>query len=87
MPRLTDGCRRRPPLYGPIALDLAFRIDKTLQNGIASVLLFVLLHDYADGLQDFLDRLMEFGLCGILSDDLFNDLINVRHAVTLRIEL
>ena len=60
-------------------LYLPFGIDEPFENGVAPELLFVRVNNNAEGFKNFLDRLMEFRLTGILLYYLFNYFIYVLH--------
>ena len=57
--------------------ELSFRRYQSLQQCILTVLLLICLNHHAKGLQDFLHRLMEFGLCGIPGNYQIKYLINI----------
>lgn len=48
--------------------DDPFRLDHTFKNGESAVFFFVLFNDNFEGIQDFLDSLMEFRFTGILGN-------------------
>ena len=78
VPRVTDGWKRSPPLYGPIALSL--RGSQALKKRFFSVLFFILLNNDAKRLQNFFYRLVKLRLRRVLRYYALIDFIYIRHA-------
>ena len=55
---------------------------QTLKKSFFAELLFVGFNDNAEGLKDFLDRLVELGLSRVLRNYLLQNFINIRHKIT-----
>ncbi len=57
--------------------DLALGSCEALKESFFSVLFLISFDHDAKGLENFLDGLMEFGLCGVLRDHSLQDFINI----------